>query len=756
MARERFGFSAHYLTIGELFGDGDPHYVIPTHQRPYSWVERHWKDLWDDIATLHRNPASSTGLSFNKLDVSAADQDRTGRFEVSDGQQRIVTFFVLLCAIRDRLAELGADADVDGLNRLLYRVERTTDGVRHTARVVDQYPEVSAILDALAVGDPVDADDLFARLLIRAHTYFGHLIERQHSAVPDLRALTHTVCDRCLVIRNVVPADASVDVFIRGNDRGLPMEDLERLKADLIGACGSDDDRNAVADAWKRILVALRRAQARRSDEFLYHYALADVVDTKITTRKARSAILETGRGPVAIAADLADAAEAWSHIRQGRLPSGAAHPATCDLVTVPKLRAFRQLHPVLLAGRRLDEPDFGALADAAAATAFVTSVAEFAPQQWELELFICARVLRDGGDAALTDVLGRLRRVRDAHASSFARNLLDLDTSTWSRDNLRYLLGRLELHLQAAAGEPRRSVADGFPSDAYELEHLLPQSADAADFPHFASGQLSWWATRLGNLVVVEQPINASIQNSPWSRKAPRLADSSLLMPLALGATSAPVRGGDRRSRTLDRLPRWATLDPAAIRDRTRHLYELACECWEVLADTTTEPAPPPPDDVAPVAPTLPDEVTVPQVAPDAALAALEAIRLGADTVEGVTAQLVAVGLRATERQANYALNALRWAELVTTDDDQWVLTTDGVRVAALAPADRARAIAASLVRQSFFTAYRDAEHDGREAIVAAQGNVSGSTIGRRCSTLNSWVRWVDEHLADPSPPHA
>ena len=87
--------------IGQYL-NGSQQNVIPLFQRPYSWKERHWAALWDDILAC----ASSDGPREHFLGaVVSAPLTPTGvgvnRFQIIDGQQRLTTFALMMAAMRD-------------------------------------------------------------------------------------------------------------------------------------------------------------------------------------------------------------------------------------------------------------------------------------------------------------------------------------------------------------------------------------------------------------------------------------------------------------------------------------------------------------------------------------------------------------------------------------------------------------------------------------------------------------------------------
>jgi len=106
---------AEDLYLQDLF-TGKDQFIVPVFQRRYSWKEKHWQQLWDDISALLDSPLGDDEHFIGAF-VSMARENRPGarpKYLVIDGQQRLITIAIVLCAIRDKTIELD-DEDLEGL-----------------------------------------------------------------------------------------------------------------------------------------------------------------------------------------------------------------------------------------------------------------------------------------------------------------------------------------------------------------------------------------------------------------------------------------------------------------------------------------------------------------------------------------------------------------------------------------------------------------------------------------------------------------
>lgn len=88
------------LSIGDVFTSGDIIFQIPDYQRPYSWVDEHVDQLWDDILEAYENNKEGDSIDSNYF-LGSLIVVQNGKIEdVVDGQQRLTTLMILLCTIR--------------------------------------------------------------------------------------------------------------------------------------------------------------------------------------------------------------------------------------------------------------------------------------------------------------------------------------------------------------------------------------------------------------------------------------------------------------------------------------------------------------------------------------------------------------------------------------------------------------------------------------------------------------------------------
>jgi hypothetical protein len=88
----------HKYSIQEAFNQC--FYIVPDYQREYVWTEKEVQQLMDDI---DEQLAADGRREYFIGTVLVSPTPQRNHFEVIDGQQRLTTLFLLLCALRQRI-----------------------------------------------------------------------------------------------------------------------------------------------------------------------------------------------------------------------------------------------------------------------------------------------------------------------------------------------------------------------------------------------------------------------------------------------------------------------------------------------------------------------------------------------------------------------------------------------------------------------------------------------------------------------------
>ena len=90
--------------IADLFANKQQ-YWTPLYQRRYVWSTPNWEALWRDLLKIqHQIDAGEDNQHFTGTIVTQPYEKSQEKYEIIDGQQRLITFQIIFCVIRDLCA----------------------------------------------------------------------------------------------------------------------------------------------------------------------------------------------------------------------------------------------------------------------------------------------------------------------------------------------------------------------------------------------------------------------------------------------------------------------------------------------------------------------------------------------------------------------------------------------------------------------------------------------------------------------------
>ena len=193
-----------------------------------------------------------------------------------------------------------------------------------------------------------------------------------------------------------------------------------------------------------------------------------------------------------------------------------------------------------------------------------------------EFDAFISKRFDREKSNlsARFDDAIGRL--------------MLD----TLQQYRFRYVLAKLTQKVDLLAyGETEGTQwLETYVRGGYEVEHIFPQNPCPEALEDFGPYDDPEIAQRLGNLVLVEKSINASLGNRPYSEKHPIYPQSKLLLTRAL-AERPKVGSNTRIDRAVASIEPYQSWNEHTVAKRQRALVSLSRVVWGVPEQAVTSP---------------------------------------------------------------------------------------------------------------------------------------------------------------------
>jgi hypothetical protein len=538
-------FKTENNTFRKLIGNGLT-YRIPRFQRDYSWSSEEWEDLWMDIANMLEGHGESAHY-LGYLVLQSAD-DKT--FDVIDGQQRLTTISLVVLAVLKNLQRLvDNNQEADANSRRLEQIRQTYVGYLDPVTLIAR-PKLALNRNnnAYYQNHLVPLGHLPQRnlrasehLLRKAFEWF----DRQVSAYlrgstgdegKRLAQLIEDISDRLFfTIITVTDELNAYKVFETLNARGVRLSATDLLKNYLFSVLDrggeADHELHSLEARWEEIVG---RLQSENFPDFLRvhwnsRHAFSRQADLFKTIRQQianREAVFQLLRG---MEEDL-DTYLALSSPE-------ASDWSTDDKYLAGVLRTFRvkQPYPLLLAARRsFDAADFTGLLRAVMVISLRYNVigALSTGEQERIYNSVAERIAT-GTFGQLGPTLQALRGiyVEDrAFRAAFAEKSI---RTTDARNNrvARFILCALEKHLS------RQDYS--FTSDAFNIEHVLPQNAPDG-WGGFDFDETESLLYRLGNMTLMESGENRRVGAQPYADKREAYRSSGFALTRRLSDENA------------------------------------------------------------------------------------------------------------------------------------------------------------------------------------------------------------------------
>lgn len=571
-------------------------YAVPDYQREYVWdtpqVEQLLKDVREEMGDGSAQDAPEYFIG-----SIVVCPGRDGVLDLVDGQQRMTTLYITLCAIRDRLAELGesisvlngqiADAavDVSGVERRRYRLDL-------------QYEDSGDALTRLADGKRIETPSTQSmRNMQNAHNVIMRFLESEfgqdHAAVRKLYGyLTNKV--KLIRIQTEDVAKA-LKIFETINDRGVSLNSMDLLK-NLLFMKAPKGEFDRLKDTWKELQETIFRMDEKPL-RFLRYFIFSrydvDLLreDEIYGWFTKNDVLVGYGHNPIGFAKELVSAAWAYERFREGKNEKGERN-RYLDNIRLLGGQAARQHLILLLAGRHLAPALFDRLAGEVESLFFCYVITREPTRDFERNFAKWATELRSlsTADELTAFIVARFEKAKADLSNRFDDAMGRLSLGSLQFYRFQYVLAKLTQQVDLLAygeTEGTRWLAN-YVSGGYEVEHIFPQTPKVGAAEEFGSVSDPEVVQRLGNLVLVEKSINISLGNRPYSEKRPVYQQSKLLLTRAL--SERPKVGANTRiDRAVSSIEPFALWNEASLHQRQRSLVTLARAVWGLPERTTT-----------------------------------------------------------------------------------------------------------------------------------------------------------------------
>jgi uncharacterized protein DUF262 len=246
-------FETKTMTVGELFS-GSNVFRMPIFQRPYSWDEETALELYDDIDQAAER---ASGYFLGPIIVARSGSNKP--YDVVDGQQRLVTLSVIFALLRD----LASSSDLQReLQEVVWRPQGTARQLvaAPSVRLRDFDQEamqqwVQVVGSTLNLPDD-GGNESTKRLLSAIKAIQTELGSVRNSFVAKISAF---ILNKCKFVRITAQSlDDAYILFRSFNSRGMPLNELDIIRAELVGSTDYDPKlAEEIAECWDHIQLEI-------------------------------------------------------------------------------------------------------------------------------------------------------------------------------------------------------------------------------------------------------------------------------------------------------------------------------------------------------------------------------------------------------------------------------------------------------------------------------------------------------------------
>ena len=272
------------ITVEGLFSNVRIKYRIPIYQRHYIWSSNNWVHLWEDIGDMyekiHGENSDSEDVTSHFSGVIVIHEGRETR-KIFDGQQRLTTFQIILCAIRDIFQDAGHNIPAGDVGKLILNNTGESEDERFKLlpRTASDKEAFQALVDRRV--------NESSSLIYKAYVYFRDAIGNYVSGDEEkLKKLLRVFLEYFYVdeIQIESPRTAA-KIFESINGRGQPLAQFDHLRNNLFLRAGGESDF-LYRNYWKHFNEESDWRENKVLKSFLENFLQAQL-DTKFDSKSA-------------------------------------------------------------------------------------------------------------------------------------------------------------------------------------------------------------------------------------------------------------------------------------------------------------------------------------------------------------------------------------------------------------------------------------------------------------------------------------
>lgn len=599
----------HKYSIEEAFREC--FYVVPDYQREYVWTDKEVHQLLEDIN--EQIDAGSTREYFIGT-VLVSPTDQKGHYEVIDGQQRLTTFFLLLCALKHLFQGESQRQTVSGLISTSY-----TDSDGETRASLKLEPRYESAGEVMAKLVELDTEPQTMRAGIQAAgiASFGSLenlvnaygtiylyLTDNYDDISKLKKYWGYLANNVVFIQISTDVSSALKIFETINERGVGLNPMDLLK-NLLFTQVKQAQFTQLKDEWKKITKPLEKGKEKPL-RFLRYFLMANYIikndrsDAVVRedeiydwfVDKKNAALCDYSNKPFEFVRKVIRNVDHYLAFSNGLGNDGKPNLAMDNLKQMAG-GAFSLHFVLLLSAASFPKALFDHFVTQLESFLFYYIFTKTPTKDLERNFSLWADELRT--IAEIADPVKQRVALNAFVAERFEKNMASKSQElsdalkrftlySMQQYRTRYFLAKLTQHVDMAfSGIKLPGSLE--PYTSLEIEHILPDTPTpelrmkwTVENP---SAVYDDYKNKLGNLTLLEKPINIVAGNDFYSAKQSEYRKSNNYLTRSLVELTS-VGQNTSISRINEKLAAFGVWNASGIDNRQALLMALAQDIWK------------------------------------------------------------------------------------------------------------------------------------------------------------------------------
>lgn len=249
--------NANELKLQQII-EGEKQFVVPLFQRAYSWSDKEWETLWNDIVDLYEQDSPRAHFIGSIVTIPTTSvPEGVAKYLLIDGQQRLTTVFVLMAVLRDQKGELADEIH----NTLL--VNQYKKGDDRLKLLPTQFDRTA--FHALIEGK---AENGNGTQIIRAYQYFGRQFKKNDFDIAKFKKIVTNYLSLVSIVLD--PDDNPHLVFESLNAKGRPLTQSDLIRNYFFMRIHVDQQDKEYSHFWQPMQLAL----GENLTEYIRHFLM--------------------------------------------------------------------------------------------------------------------------------------------------------------------------------------------------------------------------------------------------------------------------------------------------------------------------------------------------------------------------------------------------------------------------------------------------------------------------------------------------